>query len=410
MKIEQTVNIYLNNHPKTKKIIKRVYQRVIYSISPKTKSEGNIERITPLDGKEYFFGYYDKSPWDSSGRYMLCLRADNTRIDPEPLSPVELLLIDTYNGNKIKIGESKTWNVQQGCMLQWMGPDFKERVIYNDFRDGKFCSVIFDIITGKERILQVPVYSVAESGQFALTLDFTRLHRLRKGYGYANIEESTKNEKIPNTPCVWMLDLGTNTVCPILKYTDLYNFETKHEMIGAEHKVNHIMINPSGNRFMLLHRWIKNHKKYSRLITSNIDGSDLYNLSDDNMVSHCCWKNDNEILAYENKFSTGPGYYLMKDKSDEYTRLWETLTLDGHPSYSPDKTMVVTDSYPDRRRISSIKILKEKEITTIAQVFSPFKYDNETRCDLHPRWSRDGKKICFDGVFEGQRGLYVINL
>ena len=46
----------------------------------------------------------------------------------------------------------------------------------------------------------------------------------------------------------------------------------------------------------------------------------------------------------------------------------------------------------------------------IARVFAPFKYDNDTRCDLHPRWSRDGKKVCFDSVFEGHRGLYVVNV
>ena len=51
-----------------------------------------------------------------------------------------------------------------------------------------------------------------------------------------------------------------------------------------------------------------------------------------------------------------------------------------------------------------------KNIRVIAKVFSPFKYDNDTRCDLHPRWSRDGKKICFDGTFEGSRGLYIVNL
>ena len=46
----------------------------------------------------------------------------------------------------------------------------------------------------------------------------------------------------------------------------------------------------------------------------------------------------------------------------------------------------------------------------IAKVFAPFKYDNDTRCDLHPRWRQDGKAICFDSVFEGHRGLYIVGL
>ena len=46
----------------------------------------------------------------------------------------------------------------------------------------------------------------------------------------------------------------------------------------------------------------------------------------------------------------------------------------------------------------------------VAKVFSPFKYDNDTRCDLHPRWNHAGDKVCFDAVFEGHRGLYVIDV
>ena len=78
-------------------------------------------------------------------------------------------------------------------------------------------------------------------------------------------------------------------------------------MEGAEHKVNHLMISPNGKRFMVLHRWFKNGEKYTRLVTCNMDGTEMYNLSDDNFVSHCCWKNNEEILSYLNKKESGKG-------------------------------------------------------------------------------------------------------
>lgn len=412
MSIEQKVNYQLNKFPRVKKIVKRLYQLGMYSLSDKIKSEGNILKISPdLDG-EYFFGYYDKSPWDSSGRYMLCMKADDTWSDPDPKTSIDILLIDLEDASKTrKLATSRTWNVQQGCMAQWLGPDYKERIIYNDLRNNKYCSVILNVKTDEEeRVIDCPIYSVSNDGKTALSLDFSRLHNLRKGYGYSMLKEYTEGIKIPETTAIWRIDLGTGKIAPMLKYSDFANFEPRKEMFGATHKVNHIMISPSGNRFMVLHRWFQGNRKYTRLVTCDMNGSEMYNLSDDDMVSHCFWKNDNEILAFENKHGTGPGYYLMKDMTNRYTHLWPEMSADGHPSYSPDGKMVVTDTYPDRARIASIKVMKDNNIKIIARVFAPFKYDNDTRCDLHPRWSRDGKFICFDSVFEGHRGLYVVHL
>lgn len=414
--LENKINQYLNRVPGIKKGIKRLYQLAMYSISPKIKSEGNIVRVSPDDGKEYFFGYYDKSPWDATGRYVLCMKADDTWSDVSPKQPAEIILIDTQDNNAVSvIAKTHSWNVQMSCMLQWLGPDYSSKILYNDFRDGKYVSVILTLATKEEKVIPFPVYSVAADGSFALSLDFSRLYRLRPGYGYYNVPEATANEKLPDKPCIWRVDLNNGEVNPILKYTDFANFESRPEMDGAEHKVNHIMLSPNGERFMVLYRWFQGQRKYTRLVTCNVDGTDMYNLSDDDMVSHCFWKNDKKIIAFENKKETGSGYYLMKDKTNQYEQFWSGIDFDGHPSYSPNGDKIVFDRYPDRARVAAVMVSdaenRDKDnVATVARVFAPFKYDNDTRCDLHPRWSRDGKKICFDSVFEGHRGLYIVEL
>lgn len=410
MSLEQKINYQLNKYPKIKKGVKRVYQLTMYALSKKIKSEGEIYRVSPEDGMEYFFGYYDKSPWDKSGRYILCMRAKDTWTDPDPTDEADVVLIDTDNNYAVrKLASTKTWNVQQGCMAQWLGPDFSSKIIYNDIRDGKYCSVILDVKKGVERIIDAPVYTVSTDGKTALSLDFSRLHNLRKGYGYAALPEKTKGEAIPDSTAIWKIDIASGEISELLKYADFANFEPRREMQGAVHKVNHLMLRPDGKRFMVLHRWFQGGRKYTRLITCNIDGTEMYNLSDDDMVSHCFWKNDSEIIAFENKHSSGPGYYLMKDKTNAYTHLWKGISFDGHPSYSPTSDLIVTDSYPDRARVAKIMVMKETTEPVIkAKVFAPFRYDNDTRCDLHPRWKRDGSEICFDSVFEGHRGLYVL--
>lgn len=422
MSLEQKINYQLNKYPAIKKVIKRFYQRTMYALSPKIKSEGKITRISPDDNNhEYFFGYYDKSPWDITDRYMLCMKANDTWSDVSPKEKADILLIDTDKEESDptrvkKVAETNAWNVQQSCMLQWLGPDFSSKILYNDYRGGKYISVILTLATMEEKIIPAPVYSVSKDGKFALTLDFSRLYELRPGYGYYNVPEKTKGITLPNTTAIWKVDLDSGEVTDLLKYTDFANFEPRPEMKedASVHKVNHIMLSPNGKRFMVLYRWFCGQRKYTRLITCNVDDTDMYVLSDDDMVSHCYWRDNENIIAFENKNESGAGYYLMKDKTQEYVQCWPEMNGDGHPSFSPNGQYVVTDTYPDRTRLSYIKVMHygvdKNDVNIVAKVFAPFKYDNDTRCDLHPRWNHAGDKICFDSVFEGHRGLYVVDV
>ena len=393
----------------------------MYAVSTKIKYEGNIERISPDDpANEYFFGYYDKSPWDINDRYILCTRAKNTWSNVSPKEKADILLIDTslpeHDKRRVrKIADTTSWNVQQSCMLQWLGPDFSSRIIYNDCINGKYVSVIMNVETGDEHIIPAPIYTVSSDGKTALTLDFSRLYNLRPGYGYYNVQEKTARISLPDSTAIWKVNLEDGEVTPLLSYKDFASFKPRDEMQNASaiHKVNHLMISPNGKRCMVLYRWFIGQRKYTRLITFNaLDGSDMYLLSDDDMVSHCCWKDNEHILAFENKKNYGQGYYLMKDRTSDYEHLWPKIGCDGHPSYSPNGKFIITDSYPNRSRVQSLTLLREEVDTgrIVAKVFSPFKYDNETRCDLHPRWNRSGTKVCFDGAFDGHRGLYEVDV
>lgn len=415
VEIEQAGKKALERFPVIKRSAKRVYQLTSVATSnEKFKSEGDIVRVSPDDGFEYFYGYYDKSPWDASDRYMICVKVKRAYKSVAPKEPGVVGVIDTKNGNKFhKIGITHSWNVQQSCMAQWMGPDFKSRIIYNDFRSGRYCSVIYNLMEKKEeKVLPMAAYDVARDGSFTLSLDFSRLHRMRPGYGYSNLPDTTKGELCPDKTCIWKVDVATGAVTELFKYTDFAAFEPDETMTGVEHKVNHLMISPNCKRFMVLHRWFQKGQKHTRLVTVNIDKTEMYNLSDDVFVSHCFWKNDGEILSFLRKKETGDHYYLMKDKTQEYKMYWSRLRTDGHCSYSPDGKMIVTDSYPNRKRMAFVYLCKEEQEqpVRIAKVFSPFKYDNDCRCDLHPRWNREGTKICIDSVHEGKRALYTITI
>jgi hypothetical protein len=66
----------------------------------------------------HFFGYYDKSPWDPTGRYMLAHSAA-TDAFPSVGDEAGIVLIDLMNANHREIARTTAWNWQMGAQLQW---------------------------------------------------------------------------------------------------------------------------------------------------------------------------------------------------------------------------------------------------------------------------------------------------
>jgi hypothetical protein len=361
--------------------------------------------LAPAGG--VFFGYYDKSPW-SPGMQQLILhriRADGR---------AEILVLDRTSHTCRTAGLSTTWNHQQGSMAQWLPGSSGQSLIFNDCVDGNLVSRIVTT-DGQQSIVPLPIQAVHPTVGAALSLNYRRLARLRAEYGYAvSVKNFSPNQALDNDG-IWQIDLSTGESRLLLSIASLSENKRRAEMQQSEHKVNHVMYSPAGSHFIFLHRWLGTRGKFSRLYVARDSGTDLRLLLDDRMVSHCNWLGETHVVAWARTQEAGDAYYQINVTTGERQVIGEgrlDVYGDGHPSVSPDRRWIVTDSYPDRARQRHL-LLYQRETgrrIDVGRFFAPWNFDGALRCDLHPRWSLDGRAICIDSAHTGTRMTYVIDV
>ncbi|RKY02806.1 hypothetical protein DRP77_07325 [Candidatus Poribacteria bacterium] len=380
-----------------------------------------IERFLPArpvtrGPKHHFFGYYDKSPWNASGKYMLALEVDFADRPPGPDDRAVVGLIDLEDGCKWHpLAETRAWNWQQGSMLQWLPSDPERKIIFNDREGDRFVSVILDVHTGRRRTLPMPIYALSRDGRWAVTLNFARLHRTRPGYGYAGLPDPWEKEDAPEEDGIWWMDLETGEHKLIISLGQIARVKPDPTMDDAQHWFNHLLVNQDNTRFIFLHRWRRRDGKgwFTRMFTANPDGTGIYCVADHGMVSHFDWKNPRQILAWARQRDVGDRFFLFTDRTGERRIVGEgVLTVDGHCSYSPDGRWILTDTYPDREGMRWLILFREEDglRVDIGRFYSPPELKGEIRCDLHPRWRRDGRAVCIDSAHEGERQMYVVEV
>ncbi|MBU1240660.1 hypothetical protein KKF84_16440, partial [Myxococcota bacterium] len=97
----------------------------------------------------HWFGYYDKLQFDHTSRFVLGMRTTFENKMPTNNPPVELGVIDSLQPfSWEKLGESRAWSWQQGCMLQWV-PQKPPWVIWNDYYKGRFIARMKNFHTGE---------------------------------------------------------------------------------------------------------------------------------------------------------------------------------------------------------------------------------------------------------------------
>ncbi|OGV50412.1 MAG: hypothetical protein A2017_15535 [Lentisphaerae bacterium GWF2_44_16] len=383
-----------------------------------TKPENVREKILPvrklsMSEGNHFFGYFDKYQEDVSGRYALAHETDFVGRQPTAKDKAVIGMIDMKDGNKfIKLAETKAFCWQQGSMLQWL-PGEKAKIIFNDRKDGKYISRIYDVVTGKERELCMPVYCLSADGSFAMGLNFSRLDKERPGYGYAGIPDPFENNDHPDNDGIYFVDIRNNTSKLVISLDEIVKIQHLPSMENYKSWFNHMLISPDNKRFAFFHRWRQpNGWHLTRMFTANVDGSEIYPLNLDDMSSHYTWCGDDKIICFANRRATGWGNYLFTDKTQKTEIIGEGLfNGDGHCSYSKDGKWMLTDTYPDTEKIRTLILLDiENGIRYNIGRFYSVEWFAPCRCDLHPRWSRDNKTVFIDSSHEGERQIYAVDV
>ena len=407
---------------------------------------------TPNDG-HYFFGYYDKSPLNRDNSKLLACKTSFIDRMPTKDDVLEIGYFEWQKSNKfIKVTETKAWNWQQGCMLQWLAPDYDKKIIYNDRVDNKFVTVILDIESSKKEILPMAYYAMSNDGKFVLCIDNERHYWFRGGYNYQGIENKEKKKPIDENDGIWYIDIRTKEIKQIITQKELLNIKPLSNMKNTVHYVEHLMISPNNKRFCFLHRWkIEDGGIYARFYTANVDGSDIYLLNDSGRMSHFCWRNDRELLGFggmENSINklrkyknivkffikpflplyhkiigdrskireliTGDSYILFEDLTNKKIKIApDILREDGHPSFCKvDDSLMITDTYPNpndefKEELILFDMLRNEIVSKLKLNHLEEFASSAVRCDLHPKWSHDGKYICVDTLDKGYRSIYV---
>jgi hypothetical protein len=366
--------------------------------------------------EHHFFGYYDKSPWNTSGRLMLAHEAGFNDRPPRHDDPVTIGLVRLDDDRRFEpLAQSLAWNWQQGAMLQWHPADPEGLFFHNDRRDGRHVGVVRGVDGRELRAYDRPIYAVAPNGTQVFSLNFARLQTHRPGYGYAGVADPWAADLAPDDDGIHLVDLQTGESRLIVSLGSLSRRAPSPGMKGGFHYVNHLQVNPSGSRIAFFHIWTTGDKTWAvRLYTADPDGANLHCVLDPGRVSHYDWLDDRRILVWAHQPGVGDRF-LLCDELQPGTQVFGEgkLTEDGHCSFSPDRQWVLNDTYPDRHDMRTLMLVRFRDQRRIdlARLHSPkARWWGEIRCDLHPRWSRDGRTICVDSVHEGTRQMYVMNV
>lgn len=393
--------------------LKRAYLnawQALYRVLPKYQVNNQFAHVVDhvkSRSAHVFRGYYDIDFFDDAREKFLI------HILPKEKETGNCIGIGYYDLLKkeiVQLTESHAWCWQQGSRLRWLD---STNLLFNDCLSGKYISRVVNVETKVTvRQFDAPLYDVASDKGFGLSLNFSRLQRLRPGYGYKTLEDSTIGIIASEDDGIFYVDLHSNEKKLIVSLRRLHEL-IRPELDGEDY-INHICLSPDKDSFIFFYIVTDKPGRKSKvyLCWSDVDGKNINILESDVQTSHYTWLNNAVLLTTYLKPNDGmkQGYRLYdisKGCNREYGN--GILTLDGHPTFISNES-IVTDTYPQVRDGNNqyLRVYDDQNhaLKNIGRFFQDVRYSGEKRCDLHP--SVCGDYISVDTSCNGLRSVVLI--
>lgn len=420
---------------------------------------------TPTEEKSEWFGYYNYDTLNYNQSFLLCNRIDVDGVSPQVGKTIELGYYEINKGLWNHIGESDSWNWQQGAMMQWLpGKGNEDSVIFNTSDGKNLVSIIHSITTNKNRVIDYPVYGLTPDGTKSISIDLERSFWCR-AYHYQSVVKPEKDGRVYEEDGIFEIDLSTNKRKRIIAIQDIIAKDYRPFFDKCKHWLEHVMISPSGRRFCFLHRFSPEDNVFryqTRLCVASIDGGDLQVIPgwESRSLSHFGWRGDDGFVIYSvkaGKISTVGSfkqvltirpfslkrvmdkilvsvsgrlpynvghrlsgqhkcyeeYRLDEHNVSEYVGAIESnlFDIDGHPSFTSDGRYMITDSYPDRRGFQRLIVYdtKTRKGMIVARI-NAFYRGNPASCDLHPKLCTDNNYLAIDTAYDKNHHMMVFRI